>query len=103
MQTQGEDKLKVSVCLGTNCFVKGSQDVLNGVLRHAEQTGLEGRLDVRAGFCFEKCESGPTVMIDGEHVPHCTAQRAIEVINSRIESDGAVQECDGHRCRLDGD
>jgi NADH-quinone oxidoreductase subunit G len=87
MQSQGGDKLKVSVCLGTNCFLKGSQDVLNGVLRHAEQNGLEGRLDVRAGFCFEKCESGPTVMINGEHVHHCTAAKAIEVLNSRIESD----------------
>jgi NADH-quinone oxidoreductase subunit G len=61
------------------------------VLRHAEQTGLEGRLDVRAGFCFEKCETGPTVMIDGQHVCGCTAAKAIEVINSRIESEGPAQ------------
>jgi NADH-quinone oxidoreductase subunit G len=87
MQSKNEDKVKVSVCLGTNCFLKGSQEVLNGVLRHAEQTGLEGRLDVRAGFCFEKCETGPTVMIDGEHVCGCTAAKAIEVINSRIENE----------------
>jgi NADH-quinone oxidoreductase subunit G len=87
MQSTGEDKLKVSVCLGTNCYLKGSQEVLNGVLRHAEQNGMEGRLDVRAGFCFEKCECGPTVMIDGEHIPHCTAAKAVEVINSRIGND----------------
>lgn len=86
-QLEGGDKTKVSVCLGTNCFLKGSQEVLNGVLRHAEQNGLEGRIDVRAGFCFEQCESGPTVVIDGEHVHHCTAEKAIEALNSRIESD----------------
>jgi NADH-quinone oxidoreductase subunit G len=87
IQSRDEDKVKVSVCLGTNCFLKGSQDVLNGVLRHAEQTGLEGRLDVRAGFCFEKCETGPTVMIGGEHIHHCTAAKAIEIIDSKIASD----------------
>ena len=81
----------MSVCLGTNCFLKGSQDVLNGVLRHAEQNGLENRLDVRAGFCFEKCETGPTAMIDGIHVPHATAAKAIEVLDSRIESDSPGQ------------
>jgi NADH-quinone oxidoreductase subunit G len=91
MQSQGDDKVKVSVCLGTNCYLKGSQEVLNGVLRHAEQNGLEGRIDVRAGFCFEKCETGPTVMIDGEHVCNCTAAKAIEVINSRIESETPAQ------------
>jgi NADH-quinone oxidoreductase subunit G len=91
MQSQSEDKLKVSVCLGTNCFLKGSQEVLNGVLRHAEQNNLEGRLDVRAGFCFEKCESGPTVMIDGQYVHQCTAAKAIEELNKRIENDNQDQ------------
>jgi NADH-quinone oxidoreductase subunit G len=94
MESKEADKLKVSVCLGTNCFVKGSQDVLNGVLRHAEQNGLEGRIDVRAGFCFEKCEHGPNVMIDGECVHHCTAAKAIEELNSRIESDNPAQTAD---------
>jgi NADH-quinone oxidoreductase subunit G len=91
VHSESEDKVKVSVCLGTNCFLKGSQEVLNGVLRHAEQNNLEGRLDVRAGFCFEKCECGPTVMIDGQHIPHCTAAKAVEEINSRIESDNPAQ------------
>jgi NADH-quinone oxidoreductase subunit G len=91
MQSPGDDKVKVSVCLGTNCFLKGSQEVLNSVLRHAEQNGLENRLDVRASFCFEKCESGPTVMIDGQHISHCTAEKAIEAINSRLENDSLVQ------------
>lgn len=85
MQSHDTDKVKVSVCLGTNCYLKGSQNTLNAVLRNAEEKGLENRLDVRAGFCFEKCESGPTVMIDGEHVHQCTAEKAIKVINSRIE------------------
>jgi NADH-quinone oxidoreductase subunit G len=94
MESREADKIKVSVCLGTNCFVKGSQDALNGVLRHAEQNGLEGRFDVRAGFCFEKCEHGPNVMIDGECVHHCTAAKAIEALNSRIESDNPAQTAD---------
>ena len=83
------DKTKVSVCLGTNCFIKGSQDVLSAVLRHAEESGLENRLDVRAGFCFEKCETGPTVIIDGEHISHCTPEKAISCLNHRIASAAA--------------
>ena len=100
MQSKGEDKLKVSVCLGTNCFLKGSQEVLNGVLRHAEQNNLDGRLDVRAGFCFEKCECGPTVMINGEHVPHCTAAKAVKIINSKIENDSTDHTDSADRERI---
>ena len=86
VHSNAADKVRVSVCLGTNCYLKGSQEVLNGVLRHAAEAGLENRLDVRAGFCFEKCETGPTVMVNGECMHHCTADKAIEEINNRIES-----------------
>ncbi len=84
MQSHSSDKTEVSVCLGTNCYLKGSQDVLNAVLRHAEESGLENKLDVRAAFCLEECEHGPNAIIGGEHVHHCTAHSAIEVLNSRI-------------------
>jgi NADH-quinone oxidoreductase subunit G len=88
MQARGSERTKVSVCLGTNCYLKGSQDVLNAVLRHAEETGLENRLDVRAAFCLEECEHGPNAMIDGEHVHHCTVANTIERLNNRIEPNG---------------
>jgi NADH-quinone oxidoreductase subunit G len=100
VQSERVDKVKVSVCLGTNCYLKGSQEVLNGVLRHAEQTNLEGRLDVRASFCFEQCEHGPNVMIDGECVHNCTAAKAIDELNSRIESDRPAQTADAENVRV---
>lgn len=91
MQSPASDKVKMSVCLGTNCFLKGSQEILNSVLRHAEETGIESRLDLRAGFCFEKCEHGPTVMVDGAHVPFCTAERAIAELDRRMEGENHHQ------------
>lgn len=84
MQSPRCDKTRVSVCLGTNCYLKGSQDVLNAVLRHAQETGLENRLDVRAAFCFEECEHGPNATIDDEHVHRCTAENTIELLNDRV-------------------
>jgi NADH-quinone oxidoreductase subunit G len=103
MRSENVDKLKVSVCLGTNCFLKGSQEVLNRVLRHGEQSGMEGKLDVRAGFCFERCESGPTVMIGGEHIENCTAAKAIEEINRRIENDEPAEMFCAHSCNHCGE
>ncbi len=88
MQARGSQRTRVSVCLGTNCYLKGSQDVLNAVLHHAQETGLENRLDVRAAFCLEQCEHGPNAMIDGECAHHCTAEGVIDLLNCRIESEG---------------
>jgi NADH-quinone oxidoreductase subunit G len=80
----GTDKVKVGVCLGTNCYLKGSQHVLNAVLRHADEKGLENRLDVRASFCFERCEHGPNASIDGA-VYTCTPESVVEIINEKID------------------
>lgn len=83
---RGADKIKVGVCLGTNCYLKGSQHVLNAVLRHADEKGLENRLDVRASFCYERCEHGPNASIDGA-VCTCTPESIIEILDEKIEGD----------------
>jgi NADH-quinone oxidoreductase subunit G len=86
-ETRSPNKVKVGVCLGTNCYVKGSQHVLNAVLRHADEKGLENRLDVRASFCFERCEHGPNISIGGEGVCACTPESVINILNEKIGGD----------------
>jgi NADH-quinone oxidoreductase subunit G len=87
MKAHGYAKTNVNVCLGTNCYLKGSQEVLNSVLRHSQEAGLENQLDVRAAFCLEQCEHGPNVVVDGEYIHHSTAESTIGLIDSRIESE----------------
>jgi NADH-quinone oxidoreductase subunit G len=87
MQARGGERTKVNVCLGTNCYLKGSQDVLNSVLHHAQETGLENRLDVRAAFCLEQCEHGPNATIDGECMHNCTSESVVDLLNHRIGSE----------------
>jgi NADH-quinone oxidoreductase subunit G len=87
MQAGGSRKTKVSVCLGTNCYLKGSQEVLNTLLYHVQETGLENQIDVRAAFCMEECEHGPNAIVNGEHVHQCVAANVIEILENRIESE----------------
>ena len=84
MQGRGGKRTKVSVCLGTNCYLKGSQEVLNTLLNHAQATGLENKIDVRAAFCMEECEHGPNAIVDGEHVHQCRAADVIEMLDNHI-------------------
>src|ERR1019366_2881840 len=52
------EKLKVSVCAGTNCFVKGSQTILRDLLEQVQQRDLGDKVELSASFCFEKCDQG---------------------------------------------
>jgi NADH-quinone oxidoreductase subunit G len=89
-----DEKLRVDVCLGTNCYLKGSQTILSGLMQRVDEHGLENLVDIRASFCFENCEHGPTVKVGDTRVDHCTLEKACEVLDEYLQKPSAgVPEC----------
>jgi len=70
------EKIKVNVCTGTNCFLKGSQNIVHDLIDDVQRDNLQDQVDVSASFCFEKCDQGPTVSVDGKKIQQCTTQAA---------------------------
>jgi NADH-quinone oxidoreductase subunit G len=79
-------KLKVSVCAGTNCFLKGSQEVIRDVLQCVDDEQLQDQVEVSASFCFEKCDHGPTVRVDGQQIQNCTGQKACAAMRECLKA-----------------
>jgi NADH:ubiquinone oxidoreductase subunit E len=48
---------------------------------------LSNAVDVNATFCMEKCGEGPNVIIGGEHIPQCTFDKAVEVLNQKLKAE----------------
>ena len=86
----GAKKVMVSVCLGTSCFLRGSENILRGLMRHAEENGLEKVVDIRGHFCLEQCESGPSVEVNGERVEQCTLDWARDLMDQEVRKLAAV-------------
>ncbi len=55
--------VEVSVCIGTNCYVKGSWRLLEGLAAELKSRGLVEQFSVKARFCTGQCKGGPNVMI----------------------------------------
>jgi len=75
-------RIPVSVCVGTACYLRGSQDLLKKVLAYVGQGGqedLEDRVDLRATFCSEACDRGPTVKING-HTLHKATPETVKAL-----------------------
>jgi NADH-quinone oxidoreductase subunit G len=85
----GAEPVKVNVCAGTNCFLKGSQNILHDLLNQVQDRNLQDQVQISASFCFENCDRGPTVSVDGRKIPHCTAEAA------RAEIDGKIKKQNG--------
>ena len=80
----GKAKVTVKVCVGTSCFIRGSQALLGEVLRRVESEGFMNEVDVAATFCAEKCNKGPTVHIGDKTITKATADLVLEEVKYRL-------------------
>lgn len=94
-------KIEVCVCVGTNCYNKGAHRILRKMMKHVSANkledivGFEGQedmVDVKATFCFERCERGPVVRINNKIIEHATYEIAKEVLYEEIQKVGALLE-----------
>lgn len=80
-----EEKLCVSVCVGTNCYLRGSQKLLQKLVAYIKEKGLENLVDIRATFCFEKCDKGPNVQVGDKKISKGTYDIICAEINNQIK------------------
>lgn len=80
-----KEKLAVNVCVGTSCMVKGSQQLLHDLIDVIESKGMQSAVDVKATFCFEACDRGPTVSIGKTVIHKCTLDKAVKALEKELE------------------
>lgn len=61
-------KYTISVCLGTACYVKGAQEILDAIKEElqidVDQTSLDGLFTIRATRCIGACGLAPVISIN---------------------------------------
>ena len=56
--------MKVTVCIGSSCHIKGSRRVVEQLQDLIEKNGLEEKVDLGGTFCMGKCQQGVCVSVD---------------------------------------
>jgi NADH-quinone oxidoreductase subunit G len=79
------ERVEVKVCVGTSCHVRGSQAILTELLRDVRDQALESRVDIKASFCFERCDRGPTVVVAGRTMEKSTVAGVREALRHALE------------------
>jgi NADH-quinone oxidoreductase subunit G len=78
-------KVEVKVCVGTSCFVRGSQSLLSALLERIKDEGLSEFVDLSATFCRESCDKGPTVTIGRTTLHKASAESAMAEVQAQVE------------------
>jgi NADH:ubiquinone oxidoreductase subunit E len=58
--------MKVTVCIGSSCHIKGSRQVVEQLQTLIENNKLTDKVDLCGVFCMGKCQQGVCVTVDGE-------------------------------------
>ena len=77
-------KIPVKVCVGTSCFLNGSQDLLRKLMRYVEDNQLEDRVHLSATFCMERCGQSPNVLVGDRQLERCTLEAACEALDAQL-------------------
>ncbi len=81
-----EEIIPVEVCIGTSCYLKGSQTLLHKLINHIDKNDLKQNVNVSATFCMEHCDKGPTVKIGDKVINKCSFDKACQVLDEKLSS-----------------
>lgn len=58
--------MKVTVCIGSSCHIKGSRQVVEQLQYLISENSLSDKVELGGTFCMGKCQQGVCVTVDGE-------------------------------------
>ena len=58
--------LKITVCIGSSCHIKGSRQVVEQLQDLISKNGLCDKVELGGTFCMGKCQSGVCVTVEEE-------------------------------------
>lgn len=58
--------MKVTVCIGSSCHIKGSRQVVEELQRLIAENDLGDKVELSGTFCMGRCREGVCVTVDDE-------------------------------------
>ena len=56
--------MKVTVCIGSSCHIKGSRQVVEQLQELVQEHNLGEKVELSGTFCMGKCQQGVCVTVD---------------------------------------
>ena len=75
--------IKVTVCIGSSCHIKGSRRVVDQLQTLIKNNALEDKVDLCGTFCMGQCQQGVCVTVD-DTFHSVTPETAEEFFNREV-------------------
>lgn len=75
--------MKVTVCIGSSCHIKGSRQVVEELQYLIAENNLKEKVELGGTFCMGECQKGVCVTVDGKFFS-VTPETAKDFFNKEI-------------------
>ena len=58
--------MKITICIGSSCHVKGSRQVVKQLQQLIGEHGLDDKVSLSGTFCMSNCQKGVCVTVDDQ-------------------------------------
>lgn len=58
--------MKVTICIGSSCHLKGSRQVIDALQTLVAENNLSDKVELCGAFCMKNCVNGVSVKVDDE-------------------------------------
>lgn len=58
--------MKITVCIGSSCHIKGSRQVVEQLQILINENSLDDKIELGGTFCMGKCQQGVCVTVDDD-------------------------------------
>ena len=75
----------VEVCIGSACFVKGSNQLIELIQELIRERKWEEKVVLKGAFCMQACSKGLGMKVNGTPLYGVGLHNAVELITAEIE------------------
>lgn len=76
--------VKVSICVGSACHMKGAHATTQLFQQELDKLGLSQQVELSASFCMGECKNGPCVRVNGVKFYHVDQDRVASLVREEI-------------------
>ena len=77
-----DEKLNITVCLGSSCFARGNEEHLNFIEDYVVENNLDAVIDICGSRCEGKCAQGPNITINGKLYSNITKEKLKDILDN---------------------
>lgn len=78
--------MKISVCVGSSCHLKGSHEVITRLQELIKEYKLSNDIELCASFCLGNCAQGVSLLIDDELISNANESTIDNIFKNYVLS-----------------